>query len=180
MSGMDKIPTQFEYANDLEGDINLNKNMIRLGKLKELAYEDVILSINIRFSLGKVEFGFGKSVKSSDFLLGNCKIAWDGLISMYAPHMVTFLFKLKSEFHNSKLKSMQKEPDEWISNLEGLRIHMGEFGQKGGINDNDFAIYILNNFTKGYNVILDEIKNSLTATGDDELTIEIIPEKLNH
>ena len=66
--GMDKIPTQEEYENALEGDDDLNKKIIKLGELNELAYEDLILSINTSSSVGKVAFGPVKNTK--------VKISW--------------------------------------------------------------------------------------------------------
>ena len=51
-------------------------------------------------------------------------MAWDRLVSNYALHTASSLLKLKSEFHNSKLDLIDKDPDEWISHLEGFRIRM--------------------------------------------------------
>ena len=82
--------------------------------------------------------------------------------------------RLKSEFHNSKLQSIDKEPDEWISHLEGLRICMNEFCQKGNVSDEDFMIHILNNLSEEYDVVLNGLENRQTATGDDALTIDSI------
>ena len=121
-----------------------------------------------------------KNAKSEDFLEGNCKVAWDRFVSKYALHTVSYLLKLKSEFHNSKLESVDKDPNEWISHLEGLRIHMNEFGQKCNVSDEDFVIHILNHLPKEYDVILDGLENRLTVTGDDALTIDSIREKFNH
>ena len=47
-------------------------------------------------------------------------MAWDRLESKYALHTASSLLKLKSKFHNSKLDSIDKDPDEWIPHLEGL------------------------------------------------------------
>ena len=73
-----------------------------------------------------------------------------------------------------------KDTDEWISTLEGLRIQMNEFGIKGKITDEDFMIHILNNFPQEYHVILDWLKNYLTASRDDVSILQVIWEKLNH
>ena len=54
---MDEIPTQDEYEEALEGDMDLDKNILKLGELNELAYEDLILSINTSFSVGKIVLG---------------------------------------------------------------------------------------------------------------------------
>ena len=50
-SGVDKIPAQEEYENALKGDMDLNKKIIKLGELNEVAYCNLILSI--KFLSGK-------------------------------------------------------------------------------------------------------------------------------
>ena len=59
---------------------------------------------------------------------------------------------------------METDPDEWISNLEGLQICMNGFDQKGNITDEDFVIHILNNLPGEYNVVLDGLESHLTTT----------------
>ena len=140
----------------------------------------MILSINTSSSVGKVAFGLVKNAKSEDFPEGNCKVAWDRLASKYAPHTASSLLMLKSKFHNSKLDSTDKDPDEWILHLEGLQIWMNKFGQKGSVSDEDFMIHVLNNLPEEYDVILDGLENRLMATGENALNIDSIREKLNH
>ena len=41
-------------------------------------------------------------------------------------------------------------------------------------------IHVLNNLPKEYDVILDELENHLTATGQNAFTIDSISEELNH
>ena len=41
-SGMDKTPTQDEYENALKGGTDLNKKIVKLVELNELACEDFI------------------------------------------------------------------------------------------------------------------------------------------
>ena len=125
-------------------------------------------------------FRLVRNAKSADFPQENCKTTLDRLVSNYTPHISSSLLKLKSEFHNSKLKSIEKDPDKWISNLEGLRIEMNEFGLKDNITDKNCMIRTLNNLPEDFNVILNGLKGCLTAIEDDVLTIEIICEKLNH
>ena len=118
---MDKIPTKMS-TRILEGDTDLDKKIIKLGELNELAYEDLILSINNSASVEKVAFGLVKNAKSEDFLEENCKVAWDRLVSKYALHTTLFLLKLKGKFCNSKLESIDKDPNEWSNHLEGVQI----------------------------------------------------------
>ena len=113
-----------------------------------------------------------KNAKSEDFLEVNCKVT--------APHTASYLLKFKSEFDNSKLEAVDKDPDEWISHLDGLQIWMNEFGQKGSASDKVFMIHILNNLSEEYDVILNKVENHLTATGDYALTIDSNCKKLNH
>ena len=118
-TGVDKIHTQDEYKNALDGDIDLDKKIIKLGELNELAHEGLILPINTSSSVGKGALGLLKNAKSEDFSEENCKVAWDRLVSKYAPHTALSL-QLKNKFHNSKVESIDKNPCERISHLEGL------------------------------------------------------------
>ena len=54
---------------------------------------------------------------------------------------------------------------------------MNESGQKGSITDEDFMIHVLNNLSKDYDVILNELNNHVTVPMDDALTINMICEK---
>ena len=103
-----------------------------------------------------------------------------GQVGKYALHTALSLLKLKSEFHNSKFDSVDKDPDEWISHLEGLRIQTNKFSQKGSVSDEDFMIHVLNNLPNEYDVIPDGLENHLTVIGENALNIDSIREKLNH
>ena len=81
----------------------------------------------------------------------------------YGPYTASSLLKLKSEFHNSKLESIEKDPDEWILNLVGHRICLREFGLKGSVTDKDFMIQVLNNLHEEYDVILYGLKSCLPS-----------------
>ena len=67
--------------------------IVRPGELNELAYEDLILLVNTRSSVGNIAFGLVKNAKNEDFLEGNCKVAWDRLVSKYALHTALSLLK---------------------------------------------------------------------------------------
>ena len=113
---------QEEYKSALEGDDDLNKRIVKLGELNKCLYEDFILLINTSSSVGRVAFELVKNAKSEDFLEGTCKVAWDRLVSKYALYTASFLLKLKSKFHYSKLELIDKDPVKLISHLEQIRI----------------------------------------------------------
>ena len=117
MSGMDTIPTQDKYGNALKGYMDLTKEIGRLGELNELAYKDLILSINTCFSVRTVAFWLMRNAKSAYFLEGIYKVAWEKLLIKYGQHTASFLLKLKSKFHNSKVEPIAKDPYKWIMNL---------------------------------------------------------------
>ena len=147
--------------------------IINLGELNELDYKDVMMSINTNFTVETVSFRLVRNVKSLEFSKGNCKMAWHRLVHQYAWHTACFLLKLKREFQNSKLELVEKDSDEWISNLKGLQI-------KGCISDEDFRICIMNNFPQEYDIIMDGLENQLNFRGDNTVTIKVIWEQLNH
>ena len=89
--------------------------------------------INTDSSFGKVELVLLWNTKRPEFLKENCKVAWNREVNKYASHNTPSLLKLKSEFHNSKFNSAEKDLDEWISYLQGIRIWMSEFSTKGTI-----------------------------------------------
>ena len=76
------------------------------------------------------------------------------MANKYSPHTASSLLMLKIELHNSKLESAYKHPDEWITNLEWLRIHLTKIRMKGDITDEDFVIQTVNNFLRNMIPIL--------------------------
>ena len=55
--------------------------------------------------------------REPDFQEGNCHLAWDRLVTKYEPYTATSNLNLKNRFENSALVSIDKDPDEWISEL---------------------------------------------------------------
>ena len=93
---------------------------------------------------------------------------------MYAPHTDSSLLKLKSHFHNSELVSVDKDQDEWVSDLEGPNFFLGELRQKNKIIVEYFMINIQNTLLQKYNVILYGSQNCLTSSSSDMLTNGVI------
>ena len=154
----------------------LIKNHFELGALNDLVYEDLMLSINTKFSVRQVAFGLLRNAKCLKFLKGNCKVAQDRLIDKYALQVASYILKLKSKVHNSKLESTRK----WFSNLEGLQIQMNWFRLRGINSNKIFIICIINTFPEEYDIILNRHQNHLITSDNHSLTIEVIREKLNH
>lgn len=183
-SGFDIVPTESEYdaAEAKTSKDADDKKIITLAKLNRLAFMDLILSIDHKSSRGKVAFRLVKNCKSSAYPEGNSKLAWDRLVAKYAPKSTPSLLKMKKKFENSKLSSAEIDPEEWISELEGLRTEIESIDSSSAMSDKDFMVKILNNLPSEYDVILDGLENRLTLDQSDPnaLTIENIREKLNN
>ena len=174
------IPTESEYAQAiLDGDEVTKK----IAELNEDAYEELVLSMDHSTSRGRVAFSLVKNSKSAAYPEGNCKIAWDRLVAKYAPRTTPSLLKLKKKFANSKLEDdLKRNPDEWITELEGLRTDMEDIHIATTMSDLDVLIYVLNNLPELYDVVLDGMESKLMLKDDDpgKLTIEDMRAKLNH
>ena len=56
------------------------------------------------------------------FPKGHCKIVLNTLAHDFVMITASFMLKLKREFCNNKLEMIEKDPGDWISNLEGLQL----------------------------------------------------------
>ena len=113
--GTEKVRMQEQIDLAKSSSSSADKKIIKLGELNELAYKDIVLSIN-----RKVAFNLIKNCKSKEFPKGNCRLAWECLVRKYEPHTTLKLLKLKKELTNMKLDDVSKDPDEWITDLESL------------------------------------------------------------
>ena len=112
--GREEIPTESEYAKAVT---DKDKPTVKRGELNKQAYEDIILSINHTSGQGKGAFSIVKNCVSDEYYEGNCKLLWDRLVAKYLPKTALSLLKLKKKFHNIRLESEDKHPDEWIMDL---------------------------------------------------------------
>ena len=182
LTGRVRIPTAREYELALLGDSPEDRETVRIAQLNEEAFEDIILSIDHTTKHGKIAFRLVKNCKSAEFPEGNAKLAWDRLNSKYESKTVPSLLKLKKNFANSKLESVENNPDEWISELESMRNEIDKINLSTQMSDQDFMIHVLNNLPVEYDVVLDGMESRLLLANSDpkKLTIEDIRAKLNN
>jgi hypothetical protein len=128
-------------------ELNLQKKKSIAIELNEIAYTELILSIDVKTSSGKIAFNLTKGCKSKDYSDGNVAIAWKRLKKKYEPICAPFLVKLEKQFRELSLKKGQ-DPEIWITELEDLSIRLEAMGSS--ISENQFMIHILNNLTSDY------------------------------
>jgi hypothetical protein len=101
--------------------------MMAIIDLNEIAFTELILSIDATSSAGKIAFGIVKGCKTKEYEDGNAALAWEKLKKKYDPISAPSLVKTERTFRESKL-SKGEDPDVWITNLEDLRIQLGVMG----------------------------------------------------
>jgi hypothetical protein len=98
------IPKVYEDI-DETSDIGKKKSIII--KLNEIAYTELILSIDVKASSGKVAFNIIRGFKTKDHPNGNGAIAWERLKNKYEPVSAPSMVKLEKQFRELSLKTGQ-------------------------------------------------------------------------
>jgi gag-polypeptide of LTR copia-type len=137
---------------------DLGKKMSRSIELNEIAYTELILSIEVKTSSGKIAFNIVKGCKSKDYPDGNAASACEKLKNKFEPVSAPSLVKLDKQFIDSSLKKGQ-DPEVWITDLEDICVKIDDIGSS--ILENQFMIHILNNLTADYDFNLLCLKEEL-------------------
>jgi hypothetical protein len=151
------------------------KKLTIAADMNELAYTELILSIDDKTKSGKVAFNLVKGCKNKDYSDGNSCMAWERLKNNFEPSSAPSLVKLEKQFRQCSLKKGQ-DPDIWITELEDYRMRLEELGSN--ISDNQFILHILNNMTDDYDLHLVMMENRVTDKSNP-LTINEIRDNLN-
>ena len=69
-------------------------------------------------------FSLVKNCKTNEYPEENLKLTWDRLVTKQALKTAPSQLKWKKKFANSKLDSVEKHPDEQITEMESLRNDM--------------------------------------------------------
>jgi hypothetical protein len=85
--------------------------------MNDLAYTELILSIDNKTSSGKMAFNLVKGCKNKDYADGNTSMAWERLRNKFEPSSTPLLVKLEKQFRQCSLKKGQ-DPEIWITELE--------------------------------------------------------------
>ena len=180
LSGATAIPTESEYTAAAGGSTDAEKLTVKLWQLNELAFEEILLSINGQTKQGKIAFNLVDNCTTAEQPEGNCKIAWERLVHKYAPKTAPSYIQLKKDFANSKLASVDTDPDEWMTDLECLRSEMNKVTIPGktDMSEVDLIIHILSNLPEEYEVAVSELEEKLKNTYRP-LSMETVREKLN-
>ena len=98
-------------------------------------------------------FSLVKNCTNSTYLEGNCKLAWDRMVTKCAPATAPSLLKLKKRFNNCVLNDTNRHPDESITDLESMQYDMDTIPIVTKMSDLHFLIHILNNLPELYDMV---------------------------
>jgi gag-polypeptide of LTR copia-type len=162
------ICPSFDEKFDLSTDEGKLKSVAR--RANDNAYTDLMLSFT-----DLANFTLIHKAKTKLLPDGDAALAWASLVSKHEPKTSANRVALKLEFENSELKSVKKDPEDWIAGLESLRIKMDNAGLE--ITDFDFIIHIIHNLPKEYESIADQLESDLDNS-NLEVTIDSIKARL--
>ena len=88
------------------------------------------------------------------------------MINKYAPKTAPSYIQLKKDFADSKLKTVDSDPEEWLTELESLRSEMNRvtISGKSDMTDVDLIIHILSNLPEEYEVAVSKLEEKLKDT----------------
>jgi gag-polypeptide of LTR copia-type len=139
-----EIPTSLDV---IDAKTEEGKKLLRIADLNEIAITELILSVDVSHSNGKIAFGIVKSCKSKEFEDGNAALAWEKLKNKYDPISAPSLVKAEKMFRESSL-GKNEDPEIWINNLEDLCIKLETMGSV--MTDDLFIVQVLNSLTSDY------------------------------
>ena len=118
LMGTEEAPDDTVKIED-EKDSTKQKRLRELRKLNEEAYEDLVLAVDGKSSIGRSVFSLIKGSKSKEFAEGSAREAWKRLVNKFEPKKAPNRLQKKKKIQNLTLKYGQ-DPDIYISVLEDL------------------------------------------------------------
>ncbi len=130
----------------------------------KIAYNQMILCCEGR------AFAIVHNAKSQKHPRGDAALAWKNLKKRFQIETTAGKLELKLNFCNLKLQRGQ-DPDEWLLQLDLLRIHLEDMGSK--MTDEDYIAHVLNNLTPDYSELITSLEGTL-----EQLKIDTLKERV--
>ena len=92
----------------------------RLDNANELAFEDLVLSVDGTTEAGRVAFGIIRSSKTTELPEGDARLAWEKLERKYVSKTALSRLMLKKKLGKMRLKRARDDPDVWLTKLEDM------------------------------------------------------------
>jgi hypothetical protein len=138
------IPKSSEFFDEKTDE---GKNKLRIIDLNEMAYAELVLSIDVSSSSGKKTFEIVKNCKTKDHRYFQAGLVWEKMKKKYDPVFAPSLVKTERLFRECNL-GKDEDPETCITNLEDLRLKLEIMGLF--MTDDQFMVQFLNSLTNDY------------------------------
>ena len=145
------IPKESE---DLDPTVDIEKCALR--KANATAY--AMLTVVIKDTTG---FQAVRNGCTTDNPNGLARLAWKNLVRIYQPKSTTQKFELEQKFNHCQLTKDSKNPDEWFTELEHIRLLLKEDHELEYDDDKMIQHIIYNIKPKCYETIISMLKRDL-------------------
>jgi hypothetical protein len=166
------IPNSSEVLDEKSDE---GKRMLRIIDSNEMAFTELVLSIDVSSSSDKIAFGIVKNCKTKDYEDGHAGLAWEKSKKKYDPVPAPSLVKTERLFRECKLEK-DEDPETWFTNLEALRLKLEVMGSF--MTDDQFMIHVLNSLTNHYNLQVLLLEKQI-GSKENPLNIDELKEELS-
>ena len=177
LDGTEAVPTKTEVdaANAKTSLNNDDKDLLERHEKNVECFNMLLISMDASKHAGRLAFYLVNTCKRPEYPKGNSKLAWDKLISKYAPKNVQTELSLRKKFANTRL-DMNSDPDDFMMKVEVTAMDINAMTkQTSNITDYDIMAHVLNNLPSNYDAITDGMERQFN---EGTLTLDILREKL--
>ena len=140
--GKETVPNDSEVL-DISTDEGKAKQKVR--NANQRAYTELILACH-----GDLSFKIVANAVTDELSGGDAKLAWKNLKNQFLPRTSANKSILVTDFWKSRLRSLKKDPEIWINDLEVKRERLDDLGYE--IKNDALMIHILNHLPVQYDV----------------------------
>jgi len=144
------------------------KNYDEFVTKNDVAFAELLISCE-----SDAAFGIVHTSRSEGHPEGDACLAWTKLRNKYEPTTKSNLIKVKKEFTQSKLESVEIDPDNWIKDLVNMKRKLEIMGSP--MSELDLIVHILHNLPTEYENTVEILENELE---NDSLDLEKLQDKL--
>ena len=154
--GKETVPIDSE---DLDISTDEGKEKMKARKANQRAYTDLILACH-----GDLSFKVVANAVTNDLSNGDACLAWKNLKNQFLPRTSANKSVLVTKFWKSRLKSLKKDPEIWINDLEVMRERLDDLGYD--IKEEALMIHILNHLPAEYDVAVHHLLKRMDNLSD--------------
>lgn len=176
--GTETVPTKAELdAVEAKAEASRtrdDKKVLKIHGKNVTCFNQLLISIDASTTEGRLAYHLVITCKKDEYPLGNAKMAYDKLVSKYAPKNTQTELSLRKQLANTKLET--GDPDEFMMRIEVLAMDINAMNKStSNVTDEDLMAHALNNLPSEYDAITDGLERQFN---EGKLTLDILREKL--